>query len=212
MRGSKLAKLALAAVATAALLVGNAAAPALAAYPPAVSGISASDALSGGFVTVTVVGTDLSSAISVKAAYGNKSVAAALSVNAAKTVGSAQLKVASILPTTAGRYPVNISTIGYTQSITKSYTIGTPITLKSVKVSKNKKGLKVSGKAIKNAKVKISVAYKGKTKSKSVKCNKSGSFSYSYSGSKKGTYAVTVAFVADKKYFGAAPVVVTVLR
>lgn len=116
------------------------------------------------------------------------------------------------MPATARRHKVAISTNGYTSSITKTYTIGKAVTLMSVHATKTVHGIRVTGKAVKYGKVKISVRYHNKTKSRTVKANRSGSVRTWFSGAKKGTYKITVKFVASKKYFGAATVTRTVKR
>jgi hypothetical protein len=204
-------RLAVACGAAAAMLLGGSAAPAHAIYPPVVSAISASHTLTRGYATVTVVGHNLSSSTKVKATYKKRSTSKSISLNSARTVGTARLKVSSILPSTAGRYKVTFTGAG--SRTTRTYTIGTAVALQSVQAVKTSTGIKVTGKARKGGTVRITLKRGTRTiASTSRSCNGAGSFRYTYTGTKKGTYRVTVKYIATKSYFGAYSVTRTVKR
>lgn len=195
-----------AALVTGALLV-PASGPAQAAitYPPQVSTLYASPFLSGGYAAVSVHGDHLTSGIKVRATLGKHSALAPLGVSALGTLGSAVVKVGSLLPSTAQRYVVSFSLEGAAvtgaTTTTQTYTVGKAISIKSFAVKRASYGLAISGKAASRTPVKITIKYGTKTYSRSAKASSSGYFLYKFRKTAKGTYTVTAKVAPNKKYF-----------
>ena len=203
MKFSTVLKFAAAALATGSLMIPGVA-PANAAYPPHVSQLYASPILSGGYASVTVLGTDLASGMTVRASRGSHSKTASVHVDSSKTIGSALVKVGSLLPSTAGRYSVAFALRGgsVSQNTTQTYTVGKAITITSFKVTGKSYGLYISGHAAKSTPVKITIKFGSKTYKKTVKASRhSGNFSYRFHKTSRGTYIVTADVASNKKYF-----------
>jgi len=210
MKFAAVLRIAAAALATGALLIptiGPAKAATTYPYPPHVSVLYASPFLSGGYASVSVSGTDLTTGLTVRASSGTKSTVAKLYVDSTRTVGTALVKVSSVISTTAGRYTVYFSLWGAsnTATTTQSYAIGTFISIKSFKVTPKSYGLYIAGKAAKSAPVKITIKFGSKTYTKTVKSSRtSGNFYYRFYKTSKGTYTVTAKVAPNTKYFSDA--------
>jgi hypothetical protein len=202
-------KLAAAAIATGALLVpGIGPAQAGVTYPPHVSVLYASPLLSGGYASIFVSGTDLTSGMTVQASRGSKMRSASVYVDFAGTTGSALVKVSSLLPKTAGRYSVDFALTGGSLAAavttTQTYTVGKAISIKSLNVTRKSYGLYITGKAAKKTPVKITIEFGSKTYTKTVKARSSGYFSYKFHKTSKGTYTITAKVASNRKYFSDA--------
>lgn len=205
MKFTAVIKLAATALVTGALLVPGIAPAHAAPYPPKVSMLYASPVLSGGYAAVRLSGDHLTSGMTVKAVRGAKSTVGTVSVDTSGTIGSAKVKVSSVLPATAGRYTVNFylrgASVTGAVSTSQRYTVGKAISIKSFKVTRKSYGLYISGKAAKYAPVKIAVKFGSKTYTKTVKSRSAGNFYYRFYKTSKGTYTVKAQVAPNSKYF-----------
>jgi len=206
MKLSRFATSAVALLATGALVFGASTA-ANAAYPPSssfsVSG--ASQGAAGQTKTYTVQGKKSGdyTGVTVSATLGGRTVTKSLNKD-----GKANLAVK--LPSTAGKYTIKFKpSVG--SAFSKSVTVGKAASISGLSAQKitkkSDKTSKITGKTADNASVVIRVTGPSGVKAvaKTVKANSSGKFSYTYGkASKKGTYKVSVSFVASSKYYGTA--------
>lgn len=217
MKFSAVLKLGAAALATGALLLPSVGPAQAAPYPPAVSVVYASPYLSGGYVPVSVVGSDLVAGIKVRASYAKRSTTANLDVHSSGTVATAMVKVGNVLPRDAGRYNVSFKLEGAAlggakPATSQTYTVGKATSIKSFSVKRKSYGLSISGKTAKKTPVKITVKIGSKTYTKTVKSSRSGSFSYKFKKkTSRGTYTVTAQVAKNTKYFS-SPVTKTYKR
>jgi hypothetical protein len=205
MKFTAVLKLAAAALATGALLVPGIAPAQAATYPPKVSVLYVSPVLSGGYASVGLSGDHLTTGMSVTAVRGTKATSATVHVDSSGTVGSAMVKVSSVLSTTAGRYTVFFTLRGAsvtgTVATSQTYTVGKQISIKSFSLTRKSYGLYISGKAAKYAPVKITVKFGSRTYAKTVKSSSAGNFHWSFYKTTKGDYTVTADVASNTKYF-----------
>jgi hypothetical protein len=191
--------------ALAALVAPSAAVAAEAPYPPVVPNVS-STVSSAGRVTVVlsadVVATQFQAvfggkhleAIPIGTAQGNNQVAY-----------SADFALAKLLPKTAGRYEVRFVIEGnVTHTFYKTFTVGKAVKLTNVKATKTAKGVRVTGKALKNSRVKIVIRKYGKVVAvRYIKTDKNGRFTYNKSLS-SGDFKATVRLAPNEKYYSSS--------
>ena len=114
--------------------------------------------------------------------------------------------MASLLATTAGRYPVFFrlrgASVEANVTTSQTFTVGKSISIKSFKASRKSYGLYLSGTAAKSTPVKLSIKFGSKTYTKTVKgSSHSGYLSYKFKKTSKGTYTMSAQVTANKKYF-----------
>lgn len=213
MKFAAVLKTAAAVLATGALLVPSVATAqaepsAPPSYPPHVSVLYAAPFVAGGYTTVTVRGENLAAGMTVTASRGSKAVSAPVSVYSDGTLGTAMIKVSSVLSTIAGRYTVTFRLTGTgltgTVTTTQTYTVGKAINIRGLKVTRKSYGLYISGMAAKYAPVKVTVKFGSRTYGKTVTSSRTGYFFYRLFKTTKGTYLVTAKVAPNKKYFSDA--------
>lgn len=215
MKLAAVLKVAAAALATGALLVtGTTPAQAAITYPPHVSMLYVSPIVSSGYTSVAVYGDHLAG-LTVQASRGAKTVSAPVSIHSDGTIGTALVKVSSVLSTTAGRYDVDFTLLGPSVegnvSTTQNFTVGTYTTIRSLKVAKKSYGLYISGYTAKYTPVKITMKITTHTYVKTVKSSSKGYFYVRLYKTYKGTYDVTAQVSANTKYFS-DPVNASIVR
>lgn len=195
------------ALATGALLVPSVTpAQAEVSYPPHVSTLYASPFLStGGYASVSASGEYLTAGMTVQANRNSRYTVAGMSVDPTGVLGTAMVNVRSLLPTTAGRYPVDFTlrdpALATLASTTQTYTVGKAISIKDFAATRKSYGLYIGGKAAKYTPVKITVNFGLKTYVKTVTANSVGKFHWAFKKTTKGTYTVTAKVAPNKKYF-----------
>ncbi len=206
MKITAVVKLAATALATGALLVTGISPAQAVTYPPKVSVLFASPVLSAGYASVGLSGSHLTRGMTVTAVRGSKAKSASVHVDSSGTVGSALVKVSSVLPSTAGRYNVSFwlrgASVTGIVTTSQTYTVGKAISIKYLKVTRKSYGLYISGKAAKSTPVKLSIKFGSKTYTKTVKASsRTGNFYYSFHKTTHGTYTIKAQVAANKKYF-----------
>jgi hypothetical protein len=193
-------------------LVGPVAVAADPPYPPKVDGFGVTNLGKDGTVTVEIPVQVLTST-QVQVSFGSNHIEGFLrEITDAygRTSYVADVNMAKVLPKKAGRYEVKFNVGG--KVFYKTYTVGKAVSLKNVTVKKTSSGVSVTGKAMKNASVKISATKGGKKAfAKTVKAGSNGKFTYSRA-LERGKYKVTVEFVANNKYFGDKAVTKTITK
>ncbi len=194
------------ALAAGALVVtGVAPAKAVETYPPHVSVLYASPFLTSGYATVFVMGDHLAG-LTVTASRAGKTTTAAVHVDESADMGSARVKVSSVLWTRAGLYPVtftlNGTSVTGTVTTMQTYQVGTLTTIRNFSVTKKSYGLYIKGMTAKRTPVKVTVVFNStKVYSKTVYSSSTGSFYYRLLKTTKGTYDVTAQVAPNTKYF-----------